>query len=65
MTGLINQPRNDLGRAIYALMCSPQYIAKYPDGATAHEIIGEIRGFPLCTWLDVYDELVFMYGRPK
>lgn len=42
---------------------------KYPKGMTAVDVLEEIRArdpeaFPLCTWLDVHDEMSAFYGRP-
>lgn len=61
-----NEPRSRLGLAIHALMCTDEYTKTYPAGATAYEILEELDDrFPLCTWLDVYDELRYMYGSPR
>ncbi len=41
---------------------------KYPEGMTAVDVLDEIRlkfgpdVFPLCTWLDVHDDITAMYG---
>lgn len=56
--------------AIREVMNDPMLSADYPDGVTAADVLTEIRekhhgAFPLCTWLDVHDEMTKFYGRPK
>lgn len=45
-------------------------MAKYPEGLTANDVMDEIEakhpnGFPLMSWLDVYDEMREFYGAPR
>lgn len=59
-----------LGLAVKAVMLDWDVKARYPDGLTGAEVLAEIRhddpdAFPLCTELDVIDELKAIYGdRP-
>lgn len=44
--------------------------AKYPDGLTSGDVLAEIRvkhpgAYPLCSILDVHDELSALYGKPS
>lgn len=57
--------------ACWEVMNDPEITARYPKGIAAVEVLEEIRkkrgpdAFPLCTWLDVYDEMKKLYGAPR
>ena len=61
---------NPLGEAVRGVMKDDEVRARYPEGLTAGDVLTEIRhkhggdAFPLCTWLDVHEELSGFYGRP-
>jgi len=54
---------NPLTEACREVMRDSSLRSKYPEGPTSVQILDEIRlkhgadAFPLCTWIDVHDEM--------
>lgn len=58
-----------LKRAIQEVLSDPEAKLRNPAGFSAPAVLDEIRlkdpgAFPLCTWLDVYDDMTALYGEP-
>ena len=56
--------------AVQEVMQDPEVRGRYPQGLTGSEVLIEIRkkhpgGFPLCSPLDVIDELRILYGERR
>lgn len=64
---------NDLRRCCHEVMVEHSTPGsavrqRHPEGLTAADVLDEIRlkrpdAFPLCTWLDVHDEMTALYGK--
>lgn len=61
--------RNPLQDACIEIMKDPEVHNRYPLGLSAHDVLMELRerepgAFPLCSVIDVADELRDYYGAP-
>lgn len=56
-----------LSQAIEVVMDDHDMHTRHPEGIGAVDMLDEVRdkfpgSFPMCTWLDVYDEMRSLYG---
>jgi len=61
--------RNPLQEACIEVMCDPDAHKRFPRGLSALDVLTELRerepgAFPLCSVIDVADELRDYYGAP-